>query len=376
MADERIRRQIALIAARLMYERHDKEYFTAKRKAARQLGLDYRFRPGDLPSNAEIREQIQALAQLYEGERRKEHLLEMRLAALRMMRRLAAFHPRLIGSVLTGHVRKGSDIDLHVFTNHVSAVTTVLDDERLRHSLERKRVIKHNEERVFTHVHVEDGPHTFELTVYDRDKVNYGFKSSITGTLIERASIAELEQLLAAEHPDVDLDDDAISMGDRDGPDDPFALYRWLLIPLEEVKQNPAYHPEGDALFHSLQVFELARQQVPWDEEFLLAALLHDVGKAIDRSDHVGAALEALRGAISKRTEFLIAHHMEAQQYQDGTLGHRARQRLRESEHFDDLMLLRELDSQGRRTGVRVCSVDEALDYLRTLSESNDEWQG
>src|SRR5437764_9158165 len=117
MADARIRRQIALMAARLMYDRQESEYFTAKRKAARQLGVEYRYRPKDLPSNAEIRDQIQALAQFYEGDRRNRHLQEMRLAALRMMRRLSAFRPRLIGSVLTGHVRKGSDIDLHVFSN-------------------------------------------------------------------------------------------------------------------------------------------------------------------------------------------------------------------------------------------------------------------
>ena len=44
MADERIRRQIAIIAARLMYAREESEYFTAKRKAARRLGVEYRFR--------------------------------------------------------------------------------------------------------------------------------------------------------------------------------------------------------------------------------------------------------------------------------------------------------------------------------------------
>src|SRR6476659_3622650 len=188
MADERIRRQIALLAARLMYDRTESEYFTAKRKAARQLGLDERHRPKDLPSNAEIRDQIQALANLYEGEKRSQHLLVMRLAALRMMRLLSAFHPRLIGSVLTGHVRKGSDVDLHVFSNNLSSVTSVLDDENRVYSVERKRVRKHNEERVFTHVHV-DGRFSFELTLYDEDKVNYAFKSSITGRAIERASI-------------------------------------------------------------------------------------------------------------------------------------------------------------------------------------------
>jgi len=41
-------------------------------------------------------------------------------------------------------------------------------------------------------------------------------------------------------------------------------------------------------------VFDLARDQLPYDEEFLLAALLHDVGKGIDPHDHVAAGLEAL----------------------------------------------------------------------------------
>src|SRR5262249_6231225 len=62
MADERVRRQIAHLAAQMMYQRTETEYFTAKRKAARQLGLEYRYRPGDLPSNKEIRDEIQMLA--------------------------------------------------------------------------------------------------------------------------------------------------------------------------------------------------------------------------------------------------------------------------------------------------------------------------
>src|SRR5688500_7607229 len=148
MADARIRRQIAMVAARLMYEREEKEYFTAKRKAARQLGAgDCRYHPKDLPSNAEIRDQIQALAGFYEGDKRKTNLLEMRLEALRMMRLLSAFRPRLIGSVLTGHVRKGSDIDLHVFGDLLSAVTTVLEEQNLRFTVQTKRIVKFNEER-------------------------------------------------------------------------------------------------------------------------------------------------------------------------------------------------------------------------------------
>jgi predicted HD phosphohydrolase len=146
-----------------------------------------------------------------------------------------------------------------------------------------------------------------------------------------------------------------------------------LLRPLEGVKQSPKHHPEGDALYHSLQVFELARDVRAYDEEFLLAALLHDVGKAIDPSDHVLAGLQALEGTITPRTETLIALHMDAHAYRDGALGARARARLQQSEEFDDLMLLRELDSQGRRPGAIVCELEEALDFIRDLAAEYEE---
>jgi hypothetical protein len=363
MADERIRRQIALLAARLMYERTESEYFTAKRKAARQLGLEHRTRPRDLPSNAEIRDQIQTLAQCYEGESRAHNLRQMRLTALAIMRLLDAFHPHLIGSVLTGHIRKGSDIDLHIFASTTSAVTNVLEDQQMRFTVERKRVLKHNEERVFTHIHIE-GPTNIELTLYPPDTVNYPFRSSITGKLIERASTQALEKMLHEENPADDLEDIAIIGQERF---DRFEVFRTLLVPLEKVQQNPSYHPEGDALYHSLQVFELARDRAPYDEEFLLAALLHDVGKAIDSHDHVGAALESLEGVITPRTEFLIRHHMDAHAIQEGTLGHRARQRLEESEDFEELMSLQEIDRLGRQRGMQVCTIDEALEFIRRL---------
>ena len=369
MADERIRRQLAFLAAQLMYQRSESEYFTAKRKAAKQLGVEHRFRPADLPSNAEIRDQIQALARMHEGPKRLDVPREMRLEALRMMRKLARFRPRLIGSVWTGHVRRGSDIDLHVFSDSLSLVTDVLDEHGLAYDVERKRIVKFGEERVFTHVHLDDR-FPFELTIYPEDKAHYAFKSSITGKAIERASIAELEAFLKAEDPDVDLDFEVERVEDHV---DRFELYRLLLRPLEGVKQNPKYHPEGDALYHSLQVFELAREERGYDEEFILAALLHDVGKAIDPSDHVAAGLQALEGTITPRTRTLIALHMDALAYRQGTLGARARLRLEQSEEFEDLMLLRELDSRGRRPGADVCELEEALEFIRDLALENGE---
>src|SRR5260370_15587471 len=289
MANVKLRQAIALEAARLMYERTESEYYTAKRKAAKRL-CRQSVKPEDLPSNAEIRDQIQVFARIHEGEKRTEHLREMRLEALRLMRLLRAFRPRLIGSVMTGHVRKGSDIDIHVFSDSANLVTNLLENEGYQFDVERKQIVKFEEARVFTHIHIYDR-FNFELTVYAEDKAHYVFKSSITGKAIERASIRELEELLQQEYPDINLDLELESKGNTV---DPYQLYRMLLLPLESVQQSPKYHPEGDVLYHTLQVFELAKEHRPYDEEFLLAALLHDVGKGIDPYDHVAAGLSAL----------------------------------------------------------------------------------
>jgi len=138
MQNSKLRRQIAWEAARLMYERQESEYYRAKMKAARKLCQGWA-KPADLPSNAEIRDQVQQLARLYEGDRRTDNLQKMRLAALGLMKQLALFRPRLIGSVLTGHIRQGSDIDLHLFSDTVEAVTHLLDQEGFVYKVERKQ---------------------------------------------------------------------------------------------------------------------------------------------------------------------------------------------------------------------------------------------
>src|SRR4051812_27383118 len=286
MANARLRHEIALEAARLMYERVENEYFTAKRKAANRLCRGS-VKPGDLPSNGEIREQIQVFARIHEGDRRTEHLRDMRLSALAMMRVLRPFRPRLIGSVMTGHVRKGSDIDLHVFADSAALVTDLLEKAGYQYDVERKQIVKHGEARIFTHIHVHDR-FPFELTVYAENLAHYVFKSSVTGKAIERASIGELEDFLRAEYPDIDLEGNVQRVAEAD---DPYLVFRRLLGPLEGVQQGAKHHPEGDVLYHSLQVFELAREHRAYDVEFLQAALLHDVGKGIDPRDHVRAAL-------------------------------------------------------------------------------------
>lgn len=365
MSNSKLRRQIAVTAARMMYERQESEYYRAKLKAARRIQKGW-VKPVDLPSNAEIRDEVQKLARIFEGDQRFEHLRQMRVAALRMMKLMARFRPRLIGSVLTGHIRKGSDIDLHLFSDSLQAVTSELDFHAMQFEVERKKVRKGGVETTYRHIKVYD-EFQFEFTVYESAKAHYVFKSSITGKAIERVSVAELEQFLTREYQDLDLEkavEQAAQSADR------FQVYLSLLLPLENVKQNPKYHPEGDALYHSLQVYDLACDQVPYDEEFLLAALLHDVGKAIMPQAHVLAGLEAVEGFVTERTRWLIEHHMLAHKIHDQSIGARQKRRLMESEFYEDLVMLGECDRSGRQVGVECTELEEALDYIRSISEA------
>ncbi len=362
MENIKLRRQIAFEAARLMYGRQESEYFRAKQKAAQRVCRGW-VKPAHLPSNAEIRDEVQALARLYEGDSRQSDLRKMRLEALRMMRILRRFKPRLIGSVMTGHIRAGSDIDLHIFSDSSEAICSALEEHGLVYDRERKRVRKLGEERVFTHFHIQDR-FPFELTMYSADQAHIHFRSSITGKPMERAGLSELEAYLQSEYPDLDLEAELAEVENRV---DRFQVYESLLLPLDNVKQSPKFHPEGDALYHSLQVFDLARDELPYDEEFMLAALLHDVGKGIDPHNHVVAGLQALDGFISERTAWLIENHMLAHQLLDHSLGQRAARRLRQSENYEELVLLARCDRAGRQSGIEVPELEESLDYLREM---------
>ena len=145
------------------------------------------------------------------------------------------------------------------------------------------------------------------------------------------------------------------------------ARYAELLRPLADVCQDSERHPEGDALYHSLQVFELACDVVAYDEEFLTAALLHDVGKAIDRRNQVSAGLTALEGWITLRTAWFIENLPSAQELAMGALGSRARRRLESSPDFDELTSLADCDRTGRVRGAQVRDLEDALDHLQEL---------
>ena len=360
MHDKRLRRQIAFEAAQLLRQGQESEYPRAKRRAARKLGL--RFRPANLPSNNEVRTQLQQINELADARHLFPNLRRLRLESLRLMRLLRRFRPRLVGAVWTGADRSGDRIRLLVHCDHVDTVAGTLTKAALAYHAPIAVPIDSNRHRSATLLRIE-GAFPARITIVPRD--------AETGPdeLDESAGIDELERCLADEFDGVDLD------AELDGIDpgvDRFEVYRLVLEQLEEVSQDPHRHPEGDALFHALQVFDLAVRERPFDEEFLTAALLHDAGKAVEPDDAVSEGLELLEGTITRRTARLIAGLPDARLYLERDLPSECRLALEESDDFEDLLLLAEIDLAGRRSGARTRRLDEALDLLQNLHEGAD----
>jgi hypothetical protein len=131
-----------------------------------------------------------------------------------------------------------------------------------------------------------------------------------------------------------------------------------LVEALDGIRQSPRYHPEGDALFHSLQVFELARRSTT-DRVLWAAALFHDVGKAIDGPLHDEVGADLLEGLLCPRGVWLVRHHLDLLKDARGT-----RRRYRGTPALHDLELLRRWDLGGRDPGARVISTEGAFDQL------------
>ena len=201
----RVRSLIAREAARLMYREGVSQYIDAKRVAARRIcGREARgmqFRPRDLPSNGEIRAALLELVSLAEGRHREGRLFAMRIEALQILEALAAFHPRLIGSVWSGHARRGSDIDVHVFAEAVEDIEDALALRGWPFEREQVLIRSGNDFVTYDHLHLEDRPFPVELSVYpiaDRRKTT---RSSVDGKPIQRIAAGELSERIELDHP-------------------------------------------------------------------------------------------------------------------------------------------------------------------------------
>lgn len=189
----KIRAQLAQLAARLMAEDGITNYELAKKKAARQLGLD---ESGSLPTNREIFAAVKAYQDLYQKQEQRDRTQALRLAALSAMALLARFNPRLTGSVLNGTAGRHAKIELHVFAENVKELEFFLLNQRIPYKTYDKKFPK-GEELTSASCYALTGDDTMvEVAVLPVPKFSFTLKDPVTGKAVQHMGINELEALV------------------------------------------------------------------------------------------------------------------------------------------------------------------------------------
>jgi len=152
------RNEVAREAARLLYTGAYEEYKDAKTAAAASLGARA------VPTNHEVAEELDRLAEEAEGPDRLRLLAEMRTTALKVMRLLADMRPTLIGSVWRGTARRGSDIDVVVYGDPGAAEARVSGAYPVAERTNRTFNVG-GAPRASTHLTLDAGPNKVELVV-------------------------------------------------------------------------------------------------------------------------------------------------------------------------------------------------------------------
>jgi predicted nucleotidyltransferase len=121
--DRQIRTEIAQAAAKLIMEHGLDDWTKAKRKAARQLGVNEQ---SNLPSSEELEQAIREYNNLFRPESQGALLYARRKAALDWMRRLIDFSPRLTAGVATGLASAHSEIRIELAADSAKQVELFL----------------------------------------------------------------------------------------------------------------------------------------------------------------------------------------------------------------------------------------------------------
>ncbi len=179
------RSSVAREAAKLLYSGAAEEYIQAKEMAVASLGVR------GTPSNYEVAVELDRLADEMEGGERQRRLAEMRGTALAVMKKLASFSPRLIGSVWRGTARRGSDVDVVALARSPMEVEKALTDYKIR---EKGEVNFKGGVHAY-HFKLEAGRDEIEVVVRDPSEYMED-RCDIYGDVKRGATLPELEKLL------------------------------------------------------------------------------------------------------------------------------------------------------------------------------------
>lgn len=191
------RSHIAAEAARILANDGINDYQRAKQKAAARLGIDNQ---QNLPGNNEVELALREHLELFQSASLSKRIIMRRRVALKAMKFLANFKPRLVGAVLRGTVTESSEIQLHLSADAPEQIAATLIENNIPYEICNRRIryggnrseelpgYRFTAENVF-----------IELLVFTPAGFREKPLSPIDGKTMIRVNIKELQQLLEPE---------------------------------------------------------------------------------------------------------------------------------------------------------------------------------
>ncbi len=190
------RQRLAQEAARLIAESGIQDFEHARRKAAARLGINDE---SLWPRLAEVEQALREHQRLFASTTQPGALHARRQSAVQAMQFLQAFQPRLSGPVLTGVAGDTSPVILHLHCDDAEAVQQFLHDQRI--PVEARawplQLAGHSTRQHFPGWEFAADGIAFELVILPEDALRHPPVSSDDGKPLPRATLAQLQQLLA-----------------------------------------------------------------------------------------------------------------------------------------------------------------------------------
>jgi hypothetical protein len=188
-----LRERVAQLAAQLMAEHGIQDFGLAKRKAARQMGVEDGY---NLPGNQEIELALKSYQALYHSDSHPARLRLLREIALDTMRTLSDYHPYLTGSVLNGTAGPHSDINLQLFTDNEKEFELYLMQRNIPFKQGQRPVHRQGGVKNIPSFTLNLDSADVEIAIYPEDELRSVPRGQGDGRTPKRAKLAQVQALL------------------------------------------------------------------------------------------------------------------------------------------------------------------------------------
>ena len=157
---------IANLAARMIMEEGVKDYFFAKKKAARSLGFHEDI---NLPTNSQIDNAIEEFHKIYNQGIGIDFLEHFKSQALNIMNMFKNFNPHLMNKLSEGIIPKFPEIKINLFADNIKDIEYVLLNSKIPYEFsETKTNIKSrkNLKKSIPTIYLDSHPIPAEVKVY------------------------------------------------------------------------------------------------------------------------------------------------------------------------------------------------------------------